>query len=323
MLLMLMLVLVVCDAYRPVVDGSVRGVQRRPIEQVQAGIFSNIPLLIGTVRDEGSFFVPVAPFLAGVLFPLSRAGLVKLIAHFWPEKIATEVEMLYPKRFGESANEVGNRIVTDGHFACSVRALLREIGKQDQRNSARAAAGGGGGGGGGSGGSGGGDDRSIRSNGSWTTSNRSHRHGRSSSSSSSANATDGGARFAADPPFRGLYQFKFLSQNPLTPLFGAFHTAELAYIFHDKKEWWGEDDELLSLQLGCLATAFARSGTPNDRENDHFPGCSKVLSGVEWPGYTAKGDASLVLDRPISVETGLKREVCDRWDSIGYSNTIQ
>ena len=152
---------------------------------------------------------------------------------------------------------------------------------------------------------------------------RSHRHGRSSSSSSSANATGGGARFAADPPFRGLYQFKFLSQNPLTPLFGAFHTAELAYIFHDKKEWWGEDDELLSLQLGCLATAFARSGTPNDRENDHFPGCRKVLSGVEWPGYTAKGDASLVLDRPISVETGLKRAVCDRWDSIGYSNTIQ
>lgn len=210
-----------------------------------------------------------------MLYPLSRIGLDKLIDHFWPTKIAKEVEDLYPNTFGESANECGNRLVTDGHFACSIRALLREIEQQNdlamRSESSNETA------------TKRGDGEGVETNSNNVNVNVNGNSINTGSTGRGTNGTvstiagrrslikgwkgrNGGAgsgaaaasASAAARPFRGLYQFKFLSKNPLTPLFGAFHTAELAYLFHDKKEWWSEEDEVLSLQMECLISAFVR-----------------------------------------------------------------
>ena len=60
---------------RPVVDGAASGVVARPLEQARAGTLADVPIMMGTVRDEGSLFCPVAPWLAGVLYVSRRATL--------------------------------------------------------------------------------------------------------------------------------------------------------------------------------------------------------------------------------------------------------
>ena len=80
---------------------------------------------------------------------------------------------------------------------------------------------------------------------------------------------------------------------------------------------------LFSVPACTRLASKVRSGTPNDRKQDYFAGCGKVLGSIVWPEYTARGDANLVFDSPLGTNVGLKAAVCDGWDAIGYSNTIQ
>jgi carboxylesterase type B len=48
-----------------VVDGALRGVPMRPLQAVAAKTFADVPFLIGSVRDEGSIFIPIIPAITG------------------------------------------------------------------------------------------------------------------------------------------------------------------------------------------------------------------------------------------------------------------
>lgn len=54
----------------PVVDGSPAGLLKRPIELIEAGRFAHVPFVLGTVQNEGSYFVPLVVLSVPGLFDL-------------------------------------------------------------------------------------------------------------------------------------------------------------------------------------------------------------------------------------------------------------
>ena len=62
----------------PVVDGAKRGTLGRPLDEIRAGRFNDVPVVMGSVQDEGTIFLPEMPFIAGVLCkdrrPLAQRG---------------------------------------------------------------------------------------------------------------------------------------------------------------------------------------------------------------------------------------------------------
>ena len=79
----------------PVVDGARSGTLGRPLDEIRAGRFNDVPVLMGSVQDEGTIFLPEMPFIAGVFYPLSVAGWPKLLRHFYNESLAEELFRLY------------------------------------------------------------------------------------------------------------------------------------------------------------------------------------------------------------------------------------
>jgi len=110
----------------PVIDGAASGLPRRPLEEFTAGRFADVPFLIGSVKDEGSIFIPESPWFAGVLFPLSDIGFSRLNFHFFYPADAIAVTSRYAALPG-TPNEHGNEVVTDAWFACANRAVLRAM----------------------------------------------------------------------------------------------------------------------------------------------------------------------------------------------------
>ena len=60
------------------VDGAKRGTLGRPLDEIRAGRFNDVPVVMGSVQDEGTIFLPEMPFIAGVLCkdrrPLAQRG---------------------------------------------------------------------------------------------------------------------------------------------------------------------------------------------------------------------------------------------------------
>jgi carboxylesterase type B len=105
-----------------------------------------------------------------------------------------------------------------------------------------------------------------------------------------------------------------LTQWPLGE-YGAFHGAEVPFVFGDQWELTTPAERALSKAMGCYWATFAQSGDPN----------SGSCSDVVWPKYTVAGgeagadarasaDASIKLDSPISTRTGLNAEACDLFE---------
>lgn len=96
----------------------------------------------------------------------------------------------------------------------------------------------------------------------------------------------------------------------LLPNLGAFHGAELPYIFHTPLEFVTikPDEEGFSAQLQGYWAGFARTGSPN--------GLSKAGDGVQWPAYDRAGDRSIRLDLATTTESGLRKADCDFWDTL-------
>lgn len=92
----------------------------------------------------------------------------------------------------------------------------------------------------------------------------------------------------------------------LLPNLGAFHGAELPYLFHTPLEFVTikPHEEGFSAQLQGLWARFAATGDPN------------AMGSVPWPAYDRIGDRSLRLDLETRSETGLRRTDCDFWDTL-------
>ncbi len=97
---------------------------------------------------------------------------------------------------------------------------------------------------------------------------------------------------------------------PLTKqaAFGAFHTAELPYVFGNL-ELNGyvptESEKALSEQMMGYWLRFVKTGNPNG------PGAP-----VEWPAYESKADPFIVFDDVITTGSKTSPAECDFWDTI-------
>ena len=56
--------------------------------------------------------------------------------------------------------------------------------------------------------------------------------------------------------------------------------------------------------IGSYWTQMAKTGSPNGE------------GLVKWPKFTAENDLHLKLDENVTVESGLRKETCDFWDSL-------
>jgi para-nitrobenzyl esterase len=104
-----------------------------------------------------------------------------------------------------------------------------------------------------------------------------------------------------------LYIFAHAPEKPTEPNLGAYHSAELSYVFgiDTGLATTQADEKPLVTQMQGYWTAFANKGDPNG-------------SGAPmWPAYTAAGDQDMTLNLPTSmVESAHDKANCDFWDGI-------
>ena len=119
---------------------------------------------------------------------------------------------------------------------------------------------------------------------------------------------------------------------------GAFHGAEVPYVFYDDYELYGADEKNLSVAMVDLWRNFAYNGDPNllpPRSSS-----AGTTPWIRWPKYSAERDgdlydfylvlggrssaASAAAGSPalwgnVSTVQHLKKDVCDFWDTVEES----
>jgi para-nitrobenzyl esterase len=105
-----------------------------------------------------------------------------------------------------------------------------------------------------------------------------------------------------------LYQFTRVVGGRLRNALGAFHAAEIPYVFGNLgsggfQRYEPADAALATTMQDCWI-AFARSGDPNGEGRP------------AWPAYDAEEDSHLELDVTIRVGAGLRAAQCDFWDEL-------
>ena len=103
---------------------------------------------------------------------------------------------------------------------------------------------------------------------------------------------------------RKTYLYQFTRVLPGGESLGAYHAAELGYVFGAKLAWLPTqpvDDQLSRAMMGYW-TRFAATGDPNGR------------GAVEWFPYGLGKDYYLELGTPIVLRTDLKKSPCDAMD---------
>jgi para-nitrobenzyl esterase len=105
-----------------------------------------------------------------------------------------------------------------------------------------------------------------------------------------------------------LYHFTFAPEGALFPDLGAFHSAEIRYVFGVPSQLIPQPltDEELSLHAAVSGywARLADKGDPNGE------------GAAEWPKYDPATDESIRLDVTITKQPALKKELCDFWDSV-------
>ena len=92
---------------------------------------------------------------------------------------------------------------------------------------------------------------------------------------------------------------------------GAFHSAELPYVFEGPVESSGNltftpAERRLAATVSGAWTRFAVTGSPSG-------------DGLRWPALTSPTGSYLSLDTPTSVATGMKAAPCGFWESTGWT----
>ena len=107
-----------------------------------------------------------------------------------------------------------------------------------------------------------------------------------------------------------LYFFSRIPPAPDAELYGAYHTAEIPYVFDNfgvsphpyANRDYTDTDRLLSDILASYWVNMAATGNPN---SEGLP---------EWPAYDPEADAALHIDDTITVEQGIRKERLDFFD---------
>ena len=96
------------------------------------------------------------------------------------------------------------------------------------------------------------------------------------------------------------YFYLFSRVTPGGESIGAYHGAELTYLFETQEEWmpWAQDDWRLSNTMARYWVQFAATGDPNDDDL------------LEWPAYDLATDRILEFGRRPRVRAGLQIEAC-------------
>jgi len=97
-----------------------------------------------------------------------------------------------------------------------------------------------------------------------------------------------------------VYQFNRVRDGELAKNFGAFHGAELPYVFNTHDEWLPTNkvDNDLTLAIQSYWLSFAKTGNPNNK-----------VSPV-WPIYEQINDPTLELDAKISSRQHQSADIC-------------
>ena len=101
-----------------------------------------------------------------------------------------------------------------------------------------------------------------------------------------------------------VYQFNRVRDNELAKKYGAFHGAELPYVFDTHDEWLptNETDRELTSVIQSYWLSFAQTGNPNNDD------------AVLWPEYDSSDDSTLVLDDEIYQRSHESSEICKVMD---------
>jgi len=97
------------------------------------------------------------------------------------------------------------------------------------------------------------------------------------------------------------------------PYLGAFHGVELPFVFNDPDgTYFGfpfiftPEEKIFQKKAAAYWSQFAISGNPNVEGLPH------------WPQYEQATDSNIVLNENIANSTGLKKRLCDFWDTLPY-----
>ncbi|MCC6553334.1 MAG: carboxylesterase family protein [Polyangiaceae bacterium] len=114
---------------------------------------------------------------------------------------------------------------------------------------------------------------------------------------------------AGAPAF--LYHFTYEPAGTLLGDLGAFHSAEVKYVFGNpgqlQPQPLTEEELALSAEIMGYWSRHAEGGDPNGG------------GAPPWPAYDEQADENIVLDMTISKQAGLKEELCDFWDGLGVA----
>lgn len=96
------------------------------------------------------------------------------------------------------------------------------------------------------------------------------------------------------------YFYLFSRVTPGGEALGAYHGAELAYIFETREDWmpWAQHDWRLSNTIARYWVQFAATGDPNGDDL------------IEWPAYKPDTDRYLEFGQRPRVQAGLEAEAC-------------
>ena len=101
-----------------------------------------------------------------------------------------------------------------------------------------------------------------------------------------------------------VYQFNRVRDDELAKKYGAFHGAELPYVFDTHDDWLptNDKDRKLTDIIQSYWLSFARTGNPNNANN------------VIWPEYISGDDSSIVLDSEVFSRSHESSEICKIMD---------
>jgi para-nitrobenzyl esterase len=105
-----------------------------------------------------------------------------------------------------------------------------------------------------------------------------------------------------------LYHFTYVPEDALLDGLGSFHSAEIKYVLGNPGQLQPQpltaDEKVMSAAMMGYWSRHADKGDPNGE------------GAFAWPKYDATTDEDIVFDLKISKEAGLKKDLCDFWDSI-------
>ena len=101
-----------------------------------------------------------------------------------------------------------------------------------------------------------------------------------------------------------VYQFNRVRDDELAKKYGAFHGAELPYVFDTHDEWLptNKADKVLTEEIQSYWLSFAKTGDPNNDD------------AVIWPEYESSNDSTLVLNDEIFQRSHESSEICKIMD---------